>query len=359
MYSSGDNVSDNYTWLDRALHHIAFATLDFQCEIAGVEAALLPKVHTREALKAPVFVTALPRAGTTLLLSCLSMVPDLGSHTYRDMPFLLCPTTWAAWSAPFQRANKRLPRTHEDGIEISYDTAEAFDEVIWRMAWPEKYASGRIALWNTPDRKPAFEAFFCDHMRKIVALRAPRGRYLSKNNANIARINFIRAAFPDCSIVVPFREPIAQAVSLLHQHRRFLKMHESDRFLKQYMNWLGHFEFGALHKPIAFPGMDEFTGLDHLAVDYWLAYWVSAYEYLLEHARTAGLIFFNYDTCCEKPTESLSALTDAVGIKEEYITTMAILWRRPNDRVAPPVDPYLKQRAVAAYGRLCLQASNR
>ena len=43
----------------------------------------------------PVFVTSLPRAGTTILLEILAALPEFATHTYRDMPMVLCPMLWS------------------------------------------------------------------------------------------------------------------------------------------------------------------------------------------------------------------------------------------------------------------------
>jgi len=60
-------------------------------------------------------------------------------------------------------------------------------------------------------------------MRKIILLRRPDdpgpARHLSKNNLNIARVQWLRRRFPRAAIVVPFCEPLRHAASLLEQHR--------------------------------------------------------------------------------------------------------------------------------------------
>ena len=53
----------------------------------------------------PVFITAIPRAGTTLLLECWKL-PEFASHCYRDMPFVLIPCLWNRFSARFRQAGQ-------------------------------------------------------------------------------------------------------------------------------------------------------------------------------------------------------------------------------------------------------------
>src|SRR5690606_38117417 len=106
-------------------------------------------------------------------------------------------------------------------------------------------------------------------------------RYLTNNNANIARLPLLEAMHPDCSIVIPVRDPAAQVRSLLHQHRRFRDLHAREPFARQYMEGIGHFEFGGALRPIAFGDLDP-AGADR--AEFWIRYWVQAYDRMLQTA---------------------------------------------------------------------------
>ncbi len=56
------------------------------------------------------FVTALPRAGTTILLNLLVGTGSFASHTYRDMPFVLCPMIWQRFAKQFQVSDEARER---------------------------------------------------------------------------------------------------------------------------------------------------------------------------------------------------------------------------------------------------------
>jgi len=83
-------------------------------------------------VEAPIFITSLPRAGTTILLAALNSVPQLATHLYRDMPFVMAPLLWSRLSGRFRKQAVLQERAHGDGIAIGYDSPEAFEEVIWR-----------------------------------------------------------------------------------------------------------------------------------------------------------------------------------------------------------------------------------
>jgi hypothetical protein len=305
-----DSSRANYSRLDRALHKLAFSNLEIQKSLADIEDRMHAKRLEPIAIEKPVFITALPRAGTTLMLDVLARNPGtFATHTYRCMPFVLCPVLWDSISRGFRRADEKRERMHGDGMNVGYDSPEAFEEVLWRAFWPQKYHADRIELWSSGDRNAEFEDFLRNHIRKLIALLAPvdaKSRYISKNNANIARLPLLRAIFPDAIFITPFRDPINQAASLLRQHIRFLKIHADDPFARLYMDYIGHFEFGSGLRPIDFPSrVDARQPVDPMTGDFWLAYWIRGYSFL---ASGDSPHFIDFDKFCAEPARSLAAL---------------------------------------------------
>ncbi len=254
----------------------------------------------------PVFITSLPRAGTTLLLECCAAMPEFAAHSYRDMPFVLIPCLWGTFSAAFRREGRLQPRAHGDGMQIDFDSPEALEEVLWMTFWDEQYLADRILPWPVRDRRE-FGAFFARHMRKIIyvrrAERAEGVRYVSKNNLNIARVPLLSQMFGDGTIVVPLRSPLAHASSLLEQHRQFLALHARDPFASRYMRAIGHFDFGAHLRPMDFDGWyDGRVSRDAQTMGFWLEYWVATYRHLLT-ADAALIHLVDYDRLC---TESIT-----------------------------------------------------
>ena len=98
--------------------------------------------------------------------------------------------------------------------------------------------------------------------------------YLSKNNLNYKRINLINSILPKSIFLIPIREPLQHAFSLLNQHLRFNELQKKDKFILRYMNYLGHNEFGLNHKswhqPINFHDQNK--------INYWLEQWFLFYE---------------------------------------------------------------------------------
>lgn len=343
-----------YSPLDKALHTYAFASPGRQRVLGELETKLYGRRIAPGHAERPVFVTSLPRAGTTIMLEALSRMPEFSSATYRHMPFTLSPLLWGGFSGAFRKAGTTSERAHGDGIEVGFDSPEAFEEMIWMAFWPEHYRDRHILPWATEARAPEFERFFRTHMAKIVATKPGAHRYLSKNNANIARLGLIRRLFPDAAIVIPIRDPRAQVASLMRQHARFTELHAREPFARQYMEGIGHFEFGGALKPIDFDG----SGLDPAAAtgpDFWLRYWISAYEAVLREASD-GAVFVDHDALCDDPDRHLPLLAEAISVDDTQILTKLAETFHPQ-RPAPDLpgaDPALLARAMDLH--TCLQS---
>ncbi len=322
--------ASNYSALDRFLHHLALGNLELQKSIADMEDRMHSAALRRVPIERPVFITSLARAGTTLLLELLVGTGAFAAHTYREMPFVLCPMTWRSISGGFRRKASLRERAHGDGMEVGFDSPEAFEEVIWKAFWPKKYEAERIGTWSQADRDPEFEAAFRDHMRKLIALRSEDGsrkRYVSKNNANIARLPLLATLFPDCAIVVPFRNPASHTASIARQHANFLALHRRDAFARKYMEWIGHYEFGLAFRPFAFCGVrpqDEPDG------EYWLDYWARAYTFVLDTAPRQ-VVFLDYDRLLGSANATFERLASVLEIPAGPLANTA-------DRLRPPAQ---------------------
>ncbi|NDR58913.1 sulfotransferase [Aliiruegeria sabulilitoris] len=304
---------------DQLVHTLAFASPAVMRGLGRLDDRLFAKTISEVKLSHPVFITSLARGGTTAVLNALHGLPSVATHRYRDMPFLTAPLSWARAYGSRARAVARRERAHGDGMEIDLDSPEAFDEILWGLYWPEKYGARRISLWQESDQQPRAEDAFDRHFAKIGHLRRPetassgKVHYLSKNNANIARLSLLPAMFPGCRIVVPLRSPGAHAASLLRQHRNFLERHATDAFTRRYMRDIGHLEFGALLKPIAFDGFDP-TARDATEPDFWLSYWIAAFNEIAR--KRDACLCVTQDDLRTQPQATMQALCEASGIPD-------------------------------------------
>ncbi|MDN3554789.1 sulfotransferase [Halomonas maura] len=324
-----------YSALDKALHNYAFSSPGLQLTLSSIEDRVWRNRIAATQTGRPLFITSLPRAGTTILLELLARQEEFASTTYRNMPFTMSPLLWGRFSSMFRKAGEKAERAHGDGIAVDFDSPEAFEEMIWMAFWRERYEKGCIRLWEATDRDAEFEAFFTRHMQKLVASTPEAHRYVSKNNASIARLPLLSTAFPEAQILIPIRDPASQIASLQRQHARFSDLHARDRFAQQYMAGIGHFEFGAALRPIAFPGAPESAeGAEH--VDYWLRYWIAAYEHVLQTASKEA-IFIDHLALSSRPDIQLPRLAEALGINDrERFLAASSMFRAP---ASPPQLP--------------------
>lgn len=139
-------------------------------------------------------------------------------------------------------------------------------------------------------------------------------RYLSKNNNNILRLNGIRQAFPQALVLIPFRDPLSHARSLLRQHCNFVATQAEDPFVRSYMKWLAHHEFGLDHRPFRLceGSASNVPSYGADTMDYWLEMWRTTYEWL-ERSAPEDAIFVCYEDLCSD-TEVWSRIAKIAGI---------------------------------------------
>ena len=199
-----------------------------------------------------VFITGLPRSGTTSLLNFLFLSNDYASLTYNNMPFILSPH----FSKLFHKKNiTKKERLHKDGIDFDNNSPEALDEIFFNN--DEEFVKHEL-----------------ENYIQLILLSNKKSKYLSKNNLNYKRINLINSIFPNSIFLIPIREPLQHANSLLNQHLHFSQLQKEDDFIRRYMNYLGHNEFGLDHKP----WNDPINYQDYGKIDYWLEQWFLFYK---------------------------------------------------------------------------------
>jgi Sulfotransferase family len=330
-------VSD-YSALDRVLHRLALASPMRAEMMHDIERGLFLKSAPPDDGR-HVFVTGLARAGSTILMREIHRTGAFGSLTYADMPFVLAPNLWARLSAKGQKPGVRAERAHGDGIEVDTQSPEALDEVYWRIFDGRAYIGAGGLVPHMPDQD--LIAGYRDLIR-LVLRKTGQARYVSKNNNNILRLGALAAAMPEALFLVPLRQPLAHAASLRTQHGRFLN---SDPFVRDYMAWLGHHEFGATHRPFLFGDRPEG---DPQGLDYWLRQWLSVYA-ALDAAEAQA------DNICFVPYEALSAdpaVWQAVARRIGVVAGPAGELRPVTDKDPGPHDPDLAARALDLHARL-------
>lgn len=361
-------LSRAYSPLDRALHHVAFLLPFAQRALGELESDLYRRQLAGITSRDEVFVTGVARAGTTLVLGLLHGTGEFASFTYREMPFILSPLLWQRISASSRRPGTLVERAHGDGVQVSYDSPEAFDEVAWLAFLGDRILRERtLAPVPAGALTPEAVADLQTLVRKLLLASSLRDggrggqlRYLSKNNANISRLEALERVFPTARVLVVFRDPLAHVASLMAQHRRFLAVHAEDPFSRRYMRWVGHYEFGANFRPIDFDGRFGRGGVPGAAdAAFWLGYWTTAYG----HALASGskqLQWVDFDSLRKEPVAALERLADQAGIQDRAQLASAVETLRAPTTQPLPEDAVPESALSAArdiYRRLLAAAA--
>ena len=168
------------------------------------------------------------------------------------MPFILMPGIWKRLSTPYRKKNIKQERAHGDSLMVDFDSPEAFEEVFWRTFCGEEYILPRELITHDLGKQelPKFRQFVRNIPNSDDADNI--GRYVSKKNNNILRLNFLKRAFKAAIILIPFKDLLLQARSLHKQHQTFIKLQNKNILGLKYSGYLGHHEFFLGHKTCRF-----------------------------------------------------------------------------------------------------------
>ena len=268
---------NNYSFLEQLFHKIVLSSKFLKEVNFDLEKSFFLK-YCDDYPDNHVFITGLARSGTTILLNSIHQTNIFGSLTYDEMPFILSPNLWSKINGN-ELQKESIKRTHGDGIIISTNSPEAFEEVFW--------------MTFKSDNEDSLDQFF--EYVKLILYKKGKVRYLSKNNQNVKRIDLIKRCFPNSKILIPFRDPLQHSYSLLVQHKRFIEKQEKDEFIRNYMKWIGHSEFGIDYEPIISKEIkyNNFNELNH-----WLEQWLFLYQKLYYYKTDNKILFICYEDLC-------------------------------------------------------------
>jgi len=358
--AESEKKSGSYGYGEKIVHAVAFSSPKMHTSLAYLDDKIFSTALGEVAERPPIFITSLARGGTTALLNALHHIPTLATHRYSDMPFISAPIMWSK-IANKKRTVVERQRDHGDGLTIGLHSPEAFDEIFWHLLWPEKYSEKTISLWKLQDQNSSSTEFMRRHFKKIIAIRYPESdltniRYLSKNNANIARLDVLPSMFPRCDVVIALRDPAAHAASMCRQHKNFSILHADDDFTRRYMQDIGHFEFGALHRPIAF-NKDQLSDFKPDDPNYWLSYWISAFEHVCFYSDSLTIV--TQDALRSSPNETMNALLEKLDMNRNGSQNFTTYFRTSHDEHPDELfKPVLLDYARDIYERLSRQAIN-
>lgn len=266
----------------------------------------------------PLYVAGLARSGTTIVLEHLAGHPEVASHRYADFPFLPIPYWWNRWLSLVPGAHEEArERAHKDGIQVTSKSPEAFEEMLWMAFFPNAHDPDHSSVLGRDDRHPDFEAFYDQHIRKLLAIRERR-RYLAKGNYNLARLGYLHRLYPDARFLVMIRDPVWHIASLMKQQALFVAGETAEPRALEHMRRVGHYEFGLDRRAINMGNDGETARITALwqsgqEVEGWARYWTAVYRQVadtLDADRALGqaALVVRYEDLCGDADHTLAGV---------------------------------------------------
>lgn len=269
----------NYNFFDRLNHHFFLSNPFVKKSFFELEKIIFKKKINFES-RDQIFISGLPRSGTTMLLNLIHGTKEFASLTYYDMPLIMAPNLFSKFNKI--KKYKVIERYHSDGLDISLSSPEAFDEVF-------------LSSFNEDEILENYKIFV-----NLICLKYKKKRYLSKNNNNYKRIKLINKIFDNSIFLLTYRNPLQQANSLFTQHKNFSNLQSKNKFITNYMNYLGHNEFGLNHRYWYRPEIF----LNHNDINYWLEQWKLFHMDIINNYKNLKNFFLIcYEDFCKNEIE--------------------------------------------------------
>ncbi len=333
--------SEGYNELSKLLHRMSLNNYHISNRLFKWETK---KIERKGLVKRTDFViiSGLARAGTTSLMNNLAQIDAFVSLSYANMPFLLCPNLWGKFYKPKKTDLKE--RSHKDGIMIGLNSNEALEEYFFKVKANDSFISDTYLSEYSISNET-----YNDYLEYQTIIKNNNDKiYLAKNNNFILRYKSVRELNEDFLMIILYREPLTHATSLLEKHREYKKIQKEDTFVLEYMNWLGHHEFGMGQKTFLFRNSEQNNNVDKESLDYWLKIWINYYRYILtiKHQNT---ILINYESYCNNPKGIISTILDKIHVDSELPDYNTYI---NNREIIDGISDSLKEEALIIYKQL-------
>jgi hypothetical protein len=235
------SVPAGFYWAVRTVH----AGAPLFVGLGNLESQLLAGRIAATKVDRPVYICGLPRAGTTISLQMLSEHPDVTTHKYADflMPYTPYAWNWLFPKVPVDAMRKPVPRIHRDRIQVTRDSAEMGEEILWERFFPFIHDESVVSVLDRNTSNPAFEKFYREHIAKLLMSRK-RSRYVSKAIMCVIRMQYLQKMFPGARFLLYVRNPVDHVASLLKQDRIWDELDRDDPRQIEIIEMTGHHEFG-------------------------------------------------------------------------------------------------------------------
>ena len=335
---------EDYTEWSKLLHRLVLDNYHFSRKLFRLERSMFSS-KTAVPSEEFIIVTGLARAGTTALTKLLHRVGSYYSLSYANMPFLLSPNLWRRVYRPKSQAVRE--RSHGDQVTFGLTSVEALEEHFFKNFLNDNFINDQYLEEHTVDEE-TYQKYLV-YQGLLRPTDDPKSKYLAKNNNFLLRYASLRALNASFKVVCLFRDPVDHAYSLLKQHQRFSALQQDTPFVVEYMDWLGHHEFGVNHKPFRFSDTPR-TG-DHSpeSINYWLSNWIDYYRRVLQIDHDANFLLVDYSDFSKRPADVLSELAHRF---QQPLDTSEVVPFENKNQYQGPIDSSLVNTAREIHQQL-------
>ena len=275
----------------------------------------------------PIYITGLARAGTTIILEMLSKHPDVATHRYIHIPMSYLPYIWTKFARKTKIFLDPVERIHKDGIMVNRESPEALEEVLWRQFFEGAHRESISNVLASNVSNSSFEKFYSNHISKMLLLQK-KTRYLTKNNYNVTRMEYLLKIFPKSKFLLIIRNPIDHIASLIKQNKLFEKMGVEDPRLEHFTQLIGHYEFGCNRKCINVGNFEMVKEMSKIWLKNssnekaWAMYWTSIYKFVADILKknkklAKATLIIRYDDLVNNPSETVDKILEHAQLNKE------------------------------------------
>lgn len=295
----------DYGEISQLLHHLALENFNVSNYLFNRKRKKVKALESNFLV-----VSGLARSGTTAMVRALAASRNFYFLTYADMPFLLNPNLSKKIGGKSSSALKERP--HKDDILVNQNSIEALDEYFFKVQLKDAFIKeDRLQVHEVS--KAIAQDYLAYHQIVKTNKNSQASQYLTKNNNFLLRYESMRKSNDDFRIIFMLRNPAEHACSLWRQHQNFVQQQKTDGFVFDYMNYLGHHEFGLGHKPFHFEEQAVEQTYEPNALNYWLVVWINYYSKLNSLASLPNTILVQQSDLKMQPKLLFQKLSDVIG----------------------------------------------
>ncbi|MHA1199871.1 MAG: sulfotransferase family protein [Candidatus Heimdallarchaeaceae archaeon] len=301
--------------------------------LGNFETRCMRKKIRKTNLEKPIYVVGLSRAGTTITVEMLSEHPDVAFHKHIHLmdPFMPQIVHNIAKFLPFI-FKKKVERVHRDGLAINRDSPEAVEEMLWMRFFDGLHDEKLSYIKGTETSNPKFEKFYSESIKKLM-ISQKSTRYVTKNNYNITRMEYLQKLYPNAKFVLIVRNPINHIASYIKQEKIFLDMEVTNKKIRDWITIVGHVEFGSEKVFINLNSKEKVVKIRAMLenqetyVRGYAFYWNSIYSYVNELLKknkeiAKQTLVVRYEDLTDNSEETIDKIVDHLELDKEKAAEM-------------------------------------